>query len=71
MTCASADLDAFDQWKAADPRHAAAYARLAATWQALDRIRAIRPSADEAIDNDYLNGAVPQSSPESIQSSGH
>jgi transmembrane sensor len=51
------DLAEFDQWKAADPRNAAAYARLAATWQALDRIQAIRPSADEPINNDYLNGA--------------
>ena len=55
----AADLAEFDQWKAADPRNAAAYARLAATWQALDRIRAVRPSADEPINNDYLNGAVP------------
>jgi transmembrane sensor len=55
-----ADLAAFDRWKATDPRNAAAYARLAATWQALDRIRAIRPSADEPIDNDYLNGVVQQ-----------
>jgi transmembrane sensor len=56
----SEDLAAFDRWKATDPRNAAAYARLAATWQALDRIRAIRPSVDEPIDNDYLNGAVQQ-----------
>ena len=55
-----ADLAAFDRWKAADPRNAGAYARLAATWQALERIRAIRPSADEPIDNDYLNGALQQ-----------
>ena len=55
----AADLGEFDQWKAADPRNAAAYARLAATWQALDRIRAVRPSADEPINNDYLNGGVP------------
>jgi transmembrane sensor len=52
------DLAEFDLWKAADPRNAAAYARLAATWQALERIRAVRPSIDEPIDNDYLNGAV-------------
>jgi transmembrane sensor len=55
----AADLAEFDQWKTADPRNAAAYARLAATWQALDRIRAVRPSIDEPIDNDYLNGAGP------------
>lgn len=78
----AADLAEFDQWKAADPRNAAAYARLAATWQALDRIRAIRPSIDEPIDNDYLNGALrhppsdasrafvlPNSSPPSAQHS--
>jgi transmembrane sensor len=64
------DLAAFDRWKATDPRNAGAYARLAATWQALERIRAIRPSADEPIDNDYLNGALQQhpssSSPNSL-----
>ena len=57
----AADVAAFEQWKAADPRHPAAYARLAATWQALDRIRAIRPNSDETIDNDYLNGASQRS----------
>src|SRR5258708_4556428 len=70
-----ADLAAFDRWKAVDPRNAAAYARLAATWQALDRIRAIRPSADEPIDNDYLNGAMQHppsgSSPNSLPPSAH
>jgi transmembrane sensor len=53
-----ADLAAFERWKAADPRNAGAYARLAATWQALERIRAIRPSAEEPIDNDYLNAVA-------------
>jgi len=57
----AAEVAAFEQWKAADPRHPAAYARLAATWQALDRIRAIRPNSDEPIDNDYLNGASQRS----------
>jgi transmembrane sensor len=51
------DLAAFERWKSADPRHAAAYARLAATWQALERVQAIRPGADEPVDNDYLNTA--------------
>jgi transmembrane sensor len=51
------DLAAFEQWKSADPRHAAAYARLAATWQALERVQAIRPSSEEPVDNDYLNTA--------------
>jgi transmembrane sensor len=54
------DLIAFEQWKGVDPSHAAAYARLAATWQALDRVQAIRPSPDEPIDNDYLGGALQQ-----------
>jgi transmembrane sensor len=52
----AADLAAFDRWKEADPRNAGAYARLAATWQALDRIQSIRPNAAEPIDNDYLGG---------------
>jgi len=51
------DLAAFERWKSADPRHAAAYARLAATWQALERVQAIRPGAGEPVDNDYLNTA--------------
>ena len=49
------DLAAFERWKSADARHAAAYARLAATWQALDRVQAIRPGADRPVDDDYLN----------------
>jgi transmembrane sensor len=51
------DLAAFERWKSADPRHAAAYARLASAWQALDRVQAIRPNSDEPIDDDYLNTA--------------
>ena len=62
----AADMAAFDRWKAMDSRNAAAYARLAATWKALDRIRAIRPSADEPIDNDYLNGALQHSRSEPL-----
>ena len=54
----AADLAAFDRWKEADPRHSAAYARLAATWQALDRLQAIRPSSTEPIVNDYLHGVL-------------
>jgi len=63
-----AELAAFEQWKAADPRRAAAYARLAAAWQALDRVRAIRPIADAPIDIDYLSGAVSRPASETIQS---
>jgi transmembrane sensor len=51
------DLAAFERWKTADPRHAAAYARLAAAWQALDRVQAIRPSPGTPVDNDYLYDA--------------
>jgi transmembrane sensor len=53
----ASDLAAFERWKSADPRHAAAYARLAATWQALDRVQAIRPSAGDEVDEDYLSTA--------------
>ena len=53
----SADFSAFDRWQAADVRHAAAYARLAATWQALDRIRAVRPGPAEPVHIDYLKSA--------------
>jgi ferric-dicitrate binding protein FerR (iron transport regulator) len=62
----AAELAAFDRWRATDARNVAAYARLAATWQALDRIRAIRPSAEEPIDNDYLNGSLQRSRPEPL-----
>jgi transmembrane sensor len=63
-----AELAAFERWKAGDPRHAAAYARLAATWQALDRVRAVRPGADAPIDIDYLSGALSRPPSEAIQS---
>jgi transmembrane sensor len=64
-------LAEFDRWKAADPRRAAAYARLAATWQELDRIQIVRPRSDEPVDNDYLKGATrhPDESQESSQES--
>ena len=62
----AAELAAFDRWRATDARNVAAYARLAATWQALDRIRAIRPSAEEPIDKDYLNGSLQRSRPEPL-----
>jgi transmembrane sensor len=54
----SDDIAALELWKAADPRHAAAYARLAATWQALDRVQALRPSTRLPIDNDYLSARM-------------
>jgi transmembrane sensor len=63
-----AELEAFDQWKEADPRHGAAYARLAATWQALDRLRAVRPGASEPISNDFFRDGVRQPSLHSFHS---
>lgn len=51
----ASDLTEFDNWRTADPRHAAAYARLAATWQALDRMQAVRPPPGEPIVDDLLN----------------
>jgi transmembrane sensor len=63
-----ADLEAFEQWKEADPRHGAAYARLAATWQALDRLRAVRPGASEPILNDFFRDGVRRPSLDSFQS---
>jgi len=61
------DLEAFDRWKETDPRHAAAYARLAATWQALDRLRAVRPDASEPILNDFFRAGMREPLP-SLQS---
>jgi transmembrane sensor len=49
------DAAEFERWKSSDPRHVAAYARLAAAWQALNRVQAMRPGAAEPIDEDYLN----------------
>src|SRR6202522_2283605 len=63
------ELAAFERRKNADPRHAAAYARLAATWQALDRVQAIRPGVHEPIDDDYLMTAKQGQDAPSIQSS--
>jgi transmembrane sensor len=51
----ASDLAELNTWRAADPRHAAAYARLAATWQALDRMQALRPPPSEPIVDDFLN----------------
>jgi transmembrane sensor len=46
----------FNRWKGADARHAAAYARLAAAWQALDRVQALQPATNVTARNDYLVG---------------
>jgi transmembrane sensor len=65
------ELAAFERWKTADPRHAAAYARLAAAWQALDRVQAVRPSASEPTDNDYFNVASQRYQSSLNESAGH
>ncbi len=52
-----ADLAAFERWRLADPQHAAAYARLMATWRALDRLRLPQPIGSEIINNDSSNAA--------------
>jgi transmembrane sensor len=44
----------FQRWRATDPRHAAAYAELEITWQALDRIRVSAPAPGGAPDPDAL-----------------
>ncbi len=44
----------FDAWRAADPRHAAAIARLDATWSALLQLRDYRPTARAHPDPDIL-----------------
>jgi len=36
---------AFDDWLAADPKHLAAYGRLEAAWQRLDRLQSLGPQA--------------------------
>jgi transmembrane sensor len=48
-------LAEFQRWKTADARHAAAYARLAATWQALDRVQVLQSAPDNPIRPDYLS----------------
>ena len=44
----------FAQWQQADPRHAAAVARLDATWTALQQLRTFRPRAQAHPDRDLL-----------------
>src|ERR1700722_14618889 len=55
----AADCAEFEQWKTLDARHGAAFARLEAAWQALDRIQAVRPGGGVPIDPDYLRAAMP------------
>src|SRR5258707_4039259 len=51
---ASELIDEFNHWRDLDARHGAAYARLAATWQALDRVQVLQPTLDATIQPDYL-----------------
>jgi len=43
LDAGTADRAAFDRWRDADVRHAIAFAEVAATWRALDGVRAMRP----------------------------
>lgn len=47
----------FARWQQADPRHAAAVARLAKTWSALQQLREFRPESRVHPDRDLLAGA--------------
>jgi transmembrane sensor len=51
--CDEAESAEFTAWLAADPRHRAAYLRLAAAWQRSARLKRLRPEGD-AIDVDLL-----------------
>jgi len=46
----------FAQWRAADPRHEAALARLENAWSALQQLRDFRPEAARHPDRDLLRG---------------
>lgn len=43
----TADLQAFEVWRSADPRHATAFAEVAATWGRLDALRPIRGASED------------------------
>lgn len=49
----------FDRWLQADPRHAAAVARLELTWTALQQLREFRPESRVHPDRDLLAGSRP------------
>jgi transmembrane sensor len=49
-------LEDFNRWREVDARHGAAYARLAATWQALDRVQVLQPALDATIQPDHVRG---------------
>lgn len=48
------ELTAFEAWRDADARHAAAFARLEAVWGRLDRLQSLRPPSTEIADPDFL-----------------
>lgn len=48
----------FARWRAADPRHEAAVARLEATWSVLQQLREYRPEAARHPDRDLLRAAA-------------
>lgn len=50
--------EAFAQWRAQDPRHEAAVARLEATWNALQALRDYRPEAATHPDRDLLASPI-------------
>ena len=45
----SADRDAFEAWRNADPSHAAAFLRVAATWASLDKAKRAATSSDSSM----------------------
>ncbi|KQN40818.1 hypothetical protein ASG37_03350 [Sphingomonas sp. Leaf407] len=48
LDAGTADRAAFEGWRDADVRHAIAFAEVAATWRALDGVRALRPLQQQA-----------------------
>lgn len=62
-TFSPADAAEFARWREADPRHAAAVARLERTWTALQPLRDFRPAAQRHPDRDLLAAPTPGRSP--------
>ena len=58
-TFSAADAAAFERWCAADPRHAAAVARLENAWATLQPLRDFRPAALRHPDRDLLAAPTP------------
>lgn len=59
---------AFERWRDANPRHAAAYLRLNAAWQRADRLQALRPPDAAGIDPDYFREGAPDASEQFVVS---